>query len=491
MHEHPKTKKVMGKGTIYMMVTNVIFLISGYAIHFGLGRYLGPELYGTFGVIIALLYINETLLLRGMPEAVSKFTSEDEESASSIKNKALEIQTVFSLLVFIFLVSLAPIIGDKLNDSSLVKYIRLLAFILPVAALYSIYMGHLNGVRAFGKQAKTRIVYSLTKVFAVFTLVFIGLKINGAILGYLIAFLIGMVVAKRYCVFKTVTKSDFEASKFVKFAVPLIIYSIGFVLLMNIDLLFVKAMVVDNAKTGFYTSATALARTPYFIFLALSAALLPSISKSTANNDLKLTNKYINQSLRYLLLLLIPGALLVSATSKNLVSLVYTVRYINAASSLSILIFGLTFLSVFVILATIITASGKPKVSMIIALMLVPIDIVLNLTLIPTYELKGAALATTITAFIGLIIAASYVFKRFGTLMSPISFVRISGASLIIYFVAISYSFSGVLLVANYIFLFSIYLGLLWVSREINKEDIEVVKNMIPVQILNKVGFSY
>ena len=87
--------------------------------------------------------------------------------------------------------------------------------------------------------------------------------------------------------------------------------------LMNIDLLFVKAMVIDNAKTGFYTSATTLARTPYFIFIALSATLLPSISKSIANNDFKLTNKYINQSLRYLLLLLIPGTLLVSATSKN------------------------------------------------------------------------------------------------------------------------------------------------------------------------------
>ena len=479
MHGHPKTKNVMGKGTIYLMATNVIFLISGYAIHFGLARYLGPELYGTFGVILALLAICEMFLMRGMREAITRFTSKDEESASSIKNKALKIQAVFSLFVFIFLIALAPIIADRLNDLSLVNYIRLSAFIIPVVALYSVYNGHLNGIRAFGKQANTVIVYSITKVFAVFALVFIGLKINGAIFGYLIAALIGMLVAKHSCILKTVTESDFKASKLIKFAVPLIIYSIGFILLMNVDLLFVKALVMDNAKTGFYTSATTLARTPYFIFIALSATLLPSISKSIANNDSKLTNKYINQSLRYMLLLLIPGALLVSATSNNLISLVYTTKYINAAPSLSILIFGLTFLSVFVILTTIITASGKPKISMIVALMLVPIDIVLNLTLIPIYELKGAALATTITAFIGLVIAASYVFKRFGTLMSPISFVRISGASLIIYFVAISYSVSGVLLVANYMFLFLVYLGLLWVSKEIKKEDIDVMKDII------------
>lgn len=479
MYEHPNTKKVMGKGTIYLMVTNVIFIISGYAIHFGLARYLGPELYGVFGVILALLTISETLLMKGMREAVIKFTSEDEESASSIKNKALEIQTVFSLLVFIFLISLAPLIADKLNDISLVNCIRLSAFIIPVMALYSVYNGHLNGIRAFGKQAKTGIVYSLTKVFAVFALVFIGLKINGAIIGYLIAALIGLLVAKHYCVFKTVEKNDFKVNKLIKFAVPLIIYSIGFTLLMNVDLLFVKAFMIDTAKTGFYTAAITLARTPFFILIALSATLLPSISKSIANNDSKLTNKYINQSLRYMLMLLIPGALLVSATSNDLISLVYTAEYINAAPSLSILIFGLTFLSVFVILTTIITASGKPKISMIVALMLVPIDIVLNLTLIPIYELKGAALATTITAFIALVIAAAYVFQRFGTLMNPISFVRISGASLIIYLVAIGYSISGVLLVVNYMFLFLVYLGLLWVSKEIKKEDIDVMKDII------------
>ena len=185
----------------------------------------------------------------------------------------------------------------------------------------------------------------------------------------------------------------------------------------------------------------------------------------------------------YLLLLLILGALLVSATSKNLISLVYTARYVDAAPSLSIsiLTLGLTFLTLFVILTTIITASGKPKVSMTVALILIPIDIVLNLTLIPIYELRGAALATTITAFIGLVIAASYVFMRFGTLMSPISFVRISGASLIIYFVALSYSFSGVLLVANYMFLFLVYFGLLWVFKEIKKEDIDVIKDIMPI----------
>ena len=62
----------------------------------------------------------------------------------------------------------------------------------------------------------------------------------------------------------------------------------------------------------------------------------------------------------YLLLLLIPGALSVSATLKNFISLVYTARHVDAAPSLSIsiLILGLTFLSVIVILTTIVTAGG-------------------------------------------------------------------------------------------------------------------------------------
>lgn len=179
-------------------------------------------------------------------------------------------------------------------------------------------------------------------------------------------------------------------------------------------------------------------------------------------------------------MILLPVTLLISATSKNLLSLAYTPEYFQGGDSLSILIFGITFLTVFITLATIITGSGKPKVSMGIALPLVPICIALNSLLVPKYQLEGAALATTMTAFIGMFIASIYVVRKFRALVNLISFSKICIASLIIYFMVIWHSVSNMQLIGWYILLIFVYIALLWALREIKKEDIDMIKNMIP-----------
>ena len=479
----PVQEHHLAKGTLYLMIANVIFLSSGYIIHFGLGRYLGPKEYGTFGVILSLLAITQIFLQNGVSQSVSKYIAEGKDIAQ-VKNEGMKFQILFSFVIFIIYFSSAPLLADLLNDVGLTNYIRLSAFVLPIRAVTEIYKGTLNGVRAFDKQAKTTVFYSITKVLAVFVLVAIGLAITGVIMGYVIASFASLMLAKHWCTFNKNGLSDkrgdtFSKGTIMKFAFPIILFAFAYTAIMNIDLLFVKAFVIGEAKTGFYTSAWAIARLPSSLFIALSYALLPSISRSTSMNANEQTRSYINHSLRYLLMILLPVTLLISATSKNLLSLAYTPEYSQGGDSLSILIFGITFLTVFITLATIITGSGKPKVSMGIALSLVPTGIALNLLLIPKYQLEGAALATTMTAFIGMFIASIYVVRKFRALVNLISFSKICIASLIIYFIAIWYSVSNMQLIGGYILLIFVYIALLWALNEIKKEDVDMIKDMI------------
>ena len=476
-------KKVLAKGTIYLMSAQLIFLIGGYAIHFGLGRYMGPELYGTFGVIISLLTICRVLVESGTGQAVSKYTAERNKLADKIKNQAIKIQIVFAFIIFLFLFTLAPLIANLLKDSTLTPYIRFIAFFIPVSSLYAVYLGLLNGIRAFGKQAKISIIYEAIKVLAVFTLVFLGFKVWGAITGYLMASIVSLIMAYHYWISKDRedigVRSNFEMSKIIKFAAPVILFSLAFNLVMSLDLFFVKAILREKAQVGFYTSAAALSKAPYFIFLALSGTLFPSIAKSTSNKGSEeLTKRYINQSLRYTLIFLVPCTFIISATSRDLISLVYTGKYLTAAYPLSILIFGLTFLCLFIILTTVITASGKPRISLGIVLVLLVVNIILNRTLVSIYGLIGAAIATTITGILGLLISGIYVYHRFHSLTSLLSLFRILVASSIIYVIARSFSLSGIALIGYYIGLLSIYFALLFIFREIKKEDIQVAKGI-------------
>lgn len=476
-------KKVLARGTVYLMSAQLVFLISSYAIHFGLGRYLGPELYGTFGIILSLLTICKVLVEPGTVRAISKYTAERKELAVVIKNQAIKIQIILALIIFVSLFALAPLIANLLKDSTLIPYIRFIAFFIPISSLYAVYFGLLNGIRAFGKQATVSIIYHVIKVLMVLALVYLGFELYGAIGGYLIAGVVSLIMARHYWISKDSKDGEvtdnFQMSKIVKFAAPIILFSLAFNLVVSLDLFFIKAILGEKAQAGFYTSAAALSKVPYFIFLALSDTLFPSIAKSTSSRgNEELTRKYINQSLRYTLIFLIPCSFIISATSRDLVTLVYTGRYLTAASPLSILIFGLTFLCLFIILTTVITASGKPRVSLAMVLILLVVNILLNTTLVPIYGLIGAALATTITGFLGVLISGIYIYKRFHTLTNLLSLFRIVGASLIIYLCARVFPVSGIPLLAYYAGLLAIYFTLLFIFREIKKEDIQVARNI-------------
>jgi O-antigen/teichoic acid export membrane protein len=192
--------------------------------------------------------------------------------------------------------------------------------------------------------------------------------------------------------------------------------------------------------------------------------------------------------MRYMLMLLIPGVLLISATSSDLIDLAYSSRYIEAANPLSILVFGLAFLTVFLVLAHIIMGSGKPNVVFGITLPLVAMDIVLNIVLIPRYELMGAAWATTLTALVGMTVAAIYVFRRFKALVSARSVIKICLASLAVYFIALHVSLSPFFLPLIYVGLFAVYFGLLLLMKEFSKEDVETIKRIIPLRRFGGMG---
>ncbi|MBT3363706.1 MAG: flippase [Chloroflexi bacterium] len=471
----------MVRGTTYLVVAHVVFLFSGYIIHIVLGRHFGPETYGNYGVVLNLMTTINLLLISGFPQAASKYIAEDKANIGSIVKTSIRIQALFAGITFGIYFGLAGVIANLLNDDSLVNSIRISALVVPVYAIFVIYNnGYLNGLGYFGKQAKTLILSSIVKVAAVLALVFIGFMINGAILGYLIAAVIGLFFASRYL--GRLEKSDvsFDWKKLLRFGVPATFVSMILFLLMNIDLFLLKGLASASDQAGYYTSATTLAKVPYFIMGALALSLMPSISKSTFVNDIQLTQSYIRQSTRYMLMFLMPVVLVISATSGGLIELVYTAEYSEAARSLAVLILGLSMLSVFLVLANVIMGSGRPLIPMFMGFVLVFVDIGLNLYLIPRYDMLGAAWATTITASLGAFIAAIYVVLVFKTLISFKSFMRVCVASLLVWTIPLYVYVTPVLLPFVYIGLALLYLGVLMLIKELRKDDLEMLKRVFP-----------
>ena len=108
--------KNFNKALIWLTASEIIFNIAGYVIHASLGRILGPEDYGRFGIIVTLTTMLIVLIGNGVPTAMSKYLAEIFEShpdrVRSIKKTAIKLQLFIILPTTLIFYLLSPFIAD-------------------------------------------------------------------------------------------------------------------------------------------------------------------------------------------------------------------------------------------------------------------------------------------------------------------------------------------------------------------------------------------
>lgn len=464
------------KGLVYLSVSSGIFVVAGYVVNLWLGRYLGPVNYGMYGVVISLMSMVNLVQSAGLPNAVSKYIAEDESNADGILAKGLTLQTVATIIITFTYFLLSAFIANLLQDRSLIPYIQLSAFILPAYGIFNLYVGYYNGLHRFGRQALLSIAYSVVKIIAVVGLSSV-LFLTGALAGFIIAPAIalatGFRLPKRF-------DTDFPAKKLILFSLPLIGFALFSTLQQSVDLYLIKALSVSAKDPGYYTASQNIARISFFGLSAFSIVLFPSISRSVGQKNIEKTKDLINRSLRYVLMILLPITLMISATSGNIIKLLYSSSYLPAQESLSILVIGFAFLTIFGVCANILNGAGSPRLSMAIALLSAGLSALLCLILIPSMGIAGAAWATTAGGFVSVLLAASQVYRKFRRLVSPVSILRILFASIVLYAIARFFQPGSIMLPVFYLLLFVLYVLLLTLIGEITAKDWNTLKRLLP-----------
>ena len=477
-------KSALAKGTVTLMISEGAFILSNYGIHIFLARYLGVETYGLFGILMSLYLINRAFLNTGLPKAVSKFLAESLQTASIMK-AGLRLQWILALVFAMGYLLLAPVLAELLGDLTLKPYLMILGVIVVPLALQSLYTsGFLNGLRLFREQAMIKTLFPICRVVLTVILVLLGFGISGALWALFLASFIGIIGVKKMLPKMERTELEvkgrepFPYRKLIFFALPLSVTALGLAMMRNINVLFLKGLLHDNSAVAFYTAALTLSNLPYLVFTAIPLALFPAISKAAASQNRELLRKYLRQALRYTLLLLLPISALMGASSADLLKLFYSSQYLGASSTLSILVWGGTALSLFTILTAVLSASGKPYSEMKLTILFLTAMGFMNLLLIPRYGIEGAAWSALFTAFLGLIIAIILVQRQFGSFLSWRSLLNISIASLTIFVLVSLHLFSGIWLLVGYGLFSVVYIMVLVALGEICYGDWQILHNI-------------
>jgi len=461
------------KGNFYLIFAQIIFLISGYVIHIALAHSVNPVEYGRFGIILSILMITNTILGRGVPEAASKYIAEG-YNYSNVKKEALKIQSVLCFIIFIVLLLISYPLSILLNDEKMLIYIIILSFILPLRAFLNLFKGILFGLEKFKKGANLIILNSLPRIGFVFLLILLGLGVLGAILGYLFASLLAVIVGVLYINIKRYEGKKLNKNIFI-YSYPVILFSVILMLILNLDTLYVKALFSNSPISGYYVSAKTISIIPFSILSAFSMTILPLISRSDSDGNKNLTKFYIRESYRYLFLVFSIIILIVTLAPNFILTLLYPQSYSEASIPLAILIFGTIFLTIFYFISYSINAIEKTIIPTIILLLIFPLYIISNYILIPIYGMIGASISFTAVSFIYMIIGLIFQYKYFRTIFKFISTIKIIFSLSFAYVCGYYMLITGINIFLILFFSLLIYIVLLFLIKELTNRDIESI----------------
>lgn len=486
----------LSRSLLWLTLAEVLFNLSGYIIHAVAGRVLGPADYGRYGLVVTLTTTVIILIGNGIPTAMSRYLSEifesNPERVFALKRTAIRLQGILMGVVTVVFFFLSPIIAQLLGDPTLTPLFQLSSLIIPSFAAASFYYYYFTGIHEFSTQAVLKSFRSIARLVIIIGLT-LAFGLSGSLWGYILApltvFFLGLWFdAKSRSRFLGESNTPhFPWQNLFASAWPITLFLLFYEIFISVDLYLVKILLESDTQTGLYNAALTLGRIPYYLFYALSIVLLPTLAKLKGAGNHEEISRVMTNALRYSAIILVPTAILLAVYGEPIITLFFGQKFVSATASLQILAGGLSFLTVFYVVASGLIGLGRASLAMWLALIGTLLNIALNMFLTPMFGILGAAWATTISSVIVTVatLALLQVFVK-----TPIHFgelLKIALAGIVLFLGTKIFPVVPSFFLVPAILLGLIYMVLLFFFRVLTREDLDAA---LSVFLRKKKGSS-
>lgn len=201
-------------------------------------------------------------------------------------------------------------------------------------------------------------------------------------------------------------------SRLVKASLPFATLSILGLIYFRIDTVMLQYL-KGPGDVGLYSAAYRLFELLLMIPWAFSFALLPVFSEALSRGDPARAKRMAEQSLTALAVLGFPLAVLATRYAHLPLTLFYPMpTYQGSVEVLQILTWASIAVCLSSVTSTLINAGPDPSANARIALAMVILNVGSNIVLIPRWGPAGAAVATVVTEFGGLVTSGIYISRR-------------------------------------------------------------------------------
>ena len=290
---HLRKNKILLKDNFNLFFTMFLAFIINYIFHFYVGRTLGPEDYGTFGVLLSIVYII-VMPLMAIQTTLSKYVAElnaknERSKLYYLFCKSLKKLGVFGLIVSVVFLVLSPLLSSFLKIE-IISPLIILGSSIAFAFLVPVVRGFLQGLQRFKLLGLTFLIESLSKIFLGIPLVFFGFGINGAISGFALSFILPLFILFYFMkggFFKEQGRK-FNTSQVYRYSFPVLVMLVVLTGLYSWDVVLVKRF-FDPIVAGQYAALSLFGKIIFFGTLSISMVMFPKVLELNSENKGSLT----------------------------------------------------------------------------------------------------------------------------------------------------------------------------------------------------------
>ena len=274
----------LGRSFLIMFSSTMVVNVINYIYNLLVGRLLGPSDYGVFVSLLSF-----TMIFAGIPGTIQTVITryaailKYENSQKTIYRyfiRAIKIFSVAGLFVFILFFVSTPYIKRFLNiDISAPVYV--VGMLLGISFIASIARGTLQGIQDYKALSISMILDSFLRLVFGLSLIFLGLRVSGAIGSQVISAIVAFSVSIYFILrLKSLDEGTYRIPRVSIYRYTfLTLYTMScFLLLTNLDVVLVKHF-FDPHTAGIYSSAVTIGRIILYFPGAMALVIFPKTSE--------------------------------------------------------------------------------------------------------------------------------------------------------------------------------------------------------------------
>ncbi len=400
------------------ILTNTGWLFADKIVRMGIGifvgiwvaRYLGPDQFGILNFAAAFVALFGVAATLGLNSIVVRDLVKEPENEDSILGTAFILQLLAGILAYILVVITITVFQPDDDLTRLIVIILGLVLIFKASEIARYWFeSQVMSKYTVWVESSIFLLISITQVVLilnqatlmgfVWVTVVGGLSVSIVLMG-VYSWRIGGISAWRF---------DFSRAKtLLKDSWPLLLSGMAIMVYMRIDQIMLGQM-VGVESVGIYSAAVRISEVWYFIPMAITASVFPSLIKIKKESE----QKYIYRFQRLFNIMVMLGVVVavpVTFLSDWIIAQLFGSDYINAGPVLIVHIWSGIFVSLGIISGTWLVNENLQRLAFYRALVGAIVNIVANIYLIPYFGVVGAAVGTLLSQFI-----AAYMFDLFNT----------------------------------------------------------------------------